>query len=203
MFGIQGFGSNKENQLIGGFAERIVEKYNQTAVGIRRGLNGRIVQRRDANVGMSERKAKSVVEPNVKERIADLLSEERVREWEEFNESYMNPSPESPIYLGRDPVIGKQEAQRRLKYLPLINEKSTELLARLEVSEVTVTPKGSVAVERCTPSSDLDIAVEVKPDHIFTKESELWMKYYQGLVNIEADGLDFRIEPRLCLITEK
>lgn len=115
------------------------------------------------------------------------------------NESYMNPSPDNPRYFGRDPVIGKQEAQKRLMYLPQINEKSIRLLTELGVPIVALIPKGSTVVERCTRTSDFDIAVVVEPDHMFTKQPELWRKYQEGLAKTEVEGLDFKIEHRLVV----
>lgn len=113
------------------------------------------------------------------------------------NESYMNPYPNSIKYLGRDPEVGKAEAERRLKFMPKIEEKSVQVLKKIGINPVSLSPKGSTAVNMCLPTSDLDVAVVVPPLHKFTQQPELWRKYQEEIAKIE--GADFKIEPRLVV----
>lgn len=113
------------------------------------------------------------------------------------DDSYMNPDPTNIKYMGRDPEIGKVEAEKRLGFMPDIESKSTKVLEEMGVSSVGLFPKGSSAVGMCVSTSDLDVTVVVPSQHIFTKQPELWRKYQEEIAKLE--GVDFKVEPRLVV----
>jgi hypothetical protein len=112
-------------------------------------------------------------------------------------EKFMNPDPDRRKYFGRDPVVGQQEADRRLAVLPAIAQHSIVLETQLAIEPASLQPKGSAAVGMSSPGSDFDIAVVVQPGHIFTQRPDLWRQYQDHLAGI--GGVDFKIEPTLVV----
>ena len=113
------------------------------------------------------------------------------------NQSYNNPSSDRLKYKDRDPEVGLQEAQRRLTILPELETASLEYCIQNSIEPPTLLPKGSVVVNMCTPESDFDIAVMVKPRHYFTSNPKDWRRY-QSMLETTCD-VDYKVEPRLVV----
>ena len=117
---------------------------------------------------------------------------------EEFSDkSYNNPSDDRLKYKNRDPKVGQQEAERRLAILPELEAASLEYCIQNSIEPPALLPKGSIVVNMCTPESDFDIAVMVKPRHYFTSNLKDWIKY-QSMLETTCD-VDYKVEPRLVV----
>jgi hypothetical protein len=111
----------------------------------------------------------------------------------------------------RDPVIGHEEAQKRLQYLPAIIEKSRILLTELSLQpdEVYLIPILSAAADICQNEtvdeepSDLDIGVVVPDTHAFIANNSLWEQYKHGLKTVEKKSEDtFAVHPHLLIFKD-
>lgn len=72
----------------------------------------------------------------------DIIREQAIHLKRTFtDESYMNPDPTSIKYKGRNPEIGKTEAERRLKFMPEIEAKSAKVLGEMGYPPSTCPPK--------------------------------------------------------------
>ncbi len=124
--------------------------------------------------------------------------EKKVKDPREFtDEDLMNPSINFEKYKGRDPQIGKVEAKKRKEAFNQLLEISNNFIKKNNIDSVDLLIKGSVAVDMCTPESDLDVVVLVKSGHKFIRNPNLFYAYKKRLES--ALKLDFEIQVTLII----
>jgi predicted nucleotidyltransferase len=79
--------------------------------------------------------------------------------------NFMTPNPLRPKYTGRDQLLGQVEAERRRDVVPAVQGELTRFCITYKLPVPNVQIKGSVAINMCDETSDLDLAVVVEEGH--------------------------------------